>query len=100
MSKHLIKKWHASIPTFLSCKCPYCHKIPEIDYIVDDKFWKRIIPKKYRTGVVCLSCFYKLTRPIHSSDECFSHIRKIYYACKGITLKLKIEKIFRNPDEM
>lgn len=85
-----IYKWRAGIPTSLVCRCPYCQKTPKIDYIVDDRFWKKTIPKKYRTGVICLKCLANI------SKECFYHIEKIYYACKGITLKLRIEKIYRN----
>ena len=95
-----IRKWRPGIPTSLVCKCPYCGKIPEVDYVIEDKLWFRVVPKKYRTGVVCLGCFSKLA--IKRKIDWTYYIKRMFLATdsmvqSGLILELKIKRIFSPP---
>jgi len=85
-------KWIESVSDGLRLRCPYCKKIPDIDYIVDGKIWNELIPKKYRYGVVCLRCIDKLAS--EQGIDITNYIKKIYFIGEYKTLELKLSKIY------
>lgn len=38
-------------------RCKVCGRVDHMNFHISDKKWKQVIPKQYRTRVVCLSCF-------------------------------------------
>ena len=56
--------WPNGISDRLELSCGICGKENiNIDYIVNDKYWKKIVPENFRLGVVCLDCIIGLTTP-------------------------------------
>ena len=88
-------EWTPGIPDGLTLKCPYCKQIPEIDYLVPDKLWNFVVPKKHKLGVVCLKCFVKLAKKkrIHFV-EVVSALKEIFYATEDYTVSLNAGFIY------
>lgn len=90
-----IKEWKPGIPDGLTLKCPYCGKIPKIDYHVPDPLWKAIAPKKDKLGVICLSCFVSLAKEKHILFEwIIPEITRIFYTTKDYTIELTFKTIY------
>jgi len=87
-----VETFKEAIPDGLTIACPYCGRVPEIDYMIDDEIWKQLIPKEYRTGVVCLGCLAKLAR--QHKVAWVEHIQRMYWGSPQTTLELRIEKIY------
>jgi len=57
---HMRTRWEPAISDGLTLPCYICREIPKFDYSVDHAFWKEVVEKKYRLGVICLPCLDKL----------------------------------------
>jgi len=49
--------WPEGVSDGLRLPCSLCDQRPYFDYTVTDEVWKKVTPKEYRLGVLCLSCF-------------------------------------------
>jgi hypothetical protein len=58
-------QWPGAVPDGLSIPCQNCGKIPVIDYSVKQEIWKAVVPPPWRPGVVCVSCFIKMAKPLN-----------------------------------
>jgi len=66
--------------------CVRCKKHPvRLDYIVDDHYWKRVVPKKQQNDVVCWDCLNELDAMNGGVPS--KEIRRIWLTGKG-TLKV------------
>jgi len=90
--KYKIKKFKPSVPSPLLCHCPYCGKIPSFDYIVSSEIWYKIIPKKYKCGVVCLRCFDKLAQ--EKKIDWIPHFKSMFFANNKVSIRFKIKEIY------
>lgn len=43
-------------------KCSVCGCHEKFNFHVPDEIWEKVIPKKYRNRVICLSCFDNFAR--------------------------------------
>lgn len=81
----------------LSIPCSVCHDTPKFDYIVEDGIWNKLIPKPWRTGVVCLGCLDLLgyKQGINVAD----HLLFVQFTGIEKTVVLRVDKIFVAGDE-
>lgn len=54
--------WHEGISDGLAMRCPFCGRVPVIDYQVTDEVWREVAPQEHRTDVICIDCFVELAR--------------------------------------
>jgi hypothetical protein len=94
MIEHIIitDKWPEAISDGLTLSCPYCGLIPHIDYRVDDVFWKKVVPKEYRTGVVCLSCLDRIASEV--GEDISYHLIETQFTGLNKTLIMKLIKTY------
>jgi hypothetical protein len=79
-------KWPEAISDGLTLPCQKCGEIPIFDYVVDDKLWNRLVPKKQRKGVLCISCLDKMAfiKKINIAD----YLIEIQFIGKHKTIRL------------
>lgn len=53
-------KWPEAVCDGLCLPCKCCGNKTMYDYTVTEKFWKEVVPKKYKKWVVCLPCLDKI----------------------------------------
>lgn len=89
--------WPGGISDGLTLPCHFCGQHTNLNYIVTDDAWKKLItdPEASR-GVVCIHCF---------ADLCFEAgmrlsdvLIEIQLHCAGETVLLKPAMAFRLPD--
>ena len=88
----MVDKWLGGISDGLTLPCALCGNIPHFDYRVDDKFWKLIVHKKYKLGVVCLSCLDKLATAARL--DVTDHIENLQFTGIGKTIVFVPEKVY------
>jgi hypothetical protein len=88
-------EWKPGIPDELTLECPYCNRIPEIDYLISDELWNTIVPQKYKLGVICFRCFVKLAKEKgFSLLEIISKIKEMFYATEDYTIGMMVGFIY------
>ncbi|GAI87057.1 unnamed protein product [marine sediment metagenome] len=90
-----LKKWRPAIPSPLSLLCPYCKRIPEIDYHINNKIWKLVVPKKFRLGVVCLRCFILLANK--RKINWIPYLEKVFLSTDSVVIEFKIVSLWEVP---
>lgn len=81
----------------LSVPCSVCYELPKFDYIVDDAFWNKLVPKRWRTGVICLGCLDKIAW--HEGLNVGKHLLFVQFTGLETTVILRPEKIFIAGDD-
>ena len=76
--------WIDCISGGLENPCVRCGKRQIIDYGVDDKFWKKIIPKELRQDVVCIECLQTIAK--QKGYDIGSHLKEIQITLPGLTV--------------
>jgi len=78
----------------INLPCSICRKFSDFDYLVDDEFWKEIVPSEMRLGVICLSCLDKLACSV--GKRIADHIGRISFSgCKD-TIDFVPTNVFLN----
>lgn len=86
------KAWIPGISDGLTLRCHYCHEVPQFDYTVDDPFWRKIVPERYRLGVVCLPCLDKLAK--EKGELISGHLLEVQFTGRGETIILKPTEVY------
>lgn len=89
-----IKPWKPGIPDRLSLKCASCGKVPEIDYVINDKAWRELVPKNYWRDVICLNCLIRLG---DNNINLLNDLIHIYMVLDDYTLELTVKDIYKGP---
>lgn len=87
--------WIAGVSDGLTLPCEICGKIPKWDYRVDDDFWRKVVPDKYRLGVICLGCLDKLASK--KGLDIAKHLIDVQFTGLGKTIELTPHKIYYYP---
>jgi len=89
---YIKSKWIGGISDGLTLQCYLCKRIPKFDFTIEDSFWNKIVPKKYRLGIICLPCLDKLAT--EKGENVAIYLERIQFTGIGKTILLKPEKIF------
>jgi len=84
--------WIPGVSDGLTLACPICGKVPKFDYRIDDTFWRKVVAKKYRLGVVCLPCLDKLATK--KGLDIAKNLEVIQYTGIGKTIELIPWKVY------
>jgi hypothetical protein len=85
-------KWfkkHCRVLRELRQRCKVCGCADGYDFHVSDEVWESIVPKKYQTKVVCLSCFDDFAKEIEADYS--TSIKTLYFA--GNNHGFKFERV-------
>jgi len=63
--------------------CSRCGNVVPFDYVVDDEFWQRIVPKEWWSNVLCLSCLDILA--CEHDESVHDHLSLIYFGGQRVT---------------
>jgi len=85
-------QWIPGVSDGLTLPCGVCGKIPKFDYKVDSDFWRKVVDKKHRLGVVCLPCLDKLAS--NKGLDVGKHLIDVQFTGIGKTIELLPDKIF------
>ena len=64
--------------TEMKCTCKHCGKYTELDFDLPNDVWLSVVPEKYRTLVLCLTCFDGFA--FEKNIQYVRHIRKLYFS--------------------
>jgi len=74
--------------------CKVCGRRDIICFHVPDKIWEDVIPKNYRSLVVCLRCFdtFASEKGVHYA----SYLRECCFVGKQVSFRLKVIDIIED----
>lgn len=78
--------WPEGISNGLTVPCMWCGRVPVVDYTVDDRTWRRIVPPRLRREVVCIDCF------VDQDESVVASIGRVQVATASVTA------VFNDPD--
>lgn len=87
------EKWVDGVSDGLVLPCQICGKENiKFDYKVKDELWDRIIPEKYKKGVICLECLEKICNK--KGVDLPTSLLNVQYTGEGFTIDLLPEVIY------
>lgn len=88
-------EWPGGISDGLTLECPYCDRVPEFDYHVDNDFWAAVVPhtNEMHLGVVCLPCLDRAATLL--GMDVSGHIQFVQFTGIGKTVELVPVRVVR-----
>ena len=68
--------------------CKVCGKADKFDFHVPNKIWNKVVPRRFRTRVVCLSCFDEFAR--QRNVDYAAAVDKLYFADDKATFTFQV----------
>ena len=91
----LDEAWPEGIFDGLTLPCGVCGCSPNLDYHVDDDFWRITVPDHLRLGVVCLECLDTLS--IQRGTDLPPHLEFAQWIGQGYTIVFTPSRIVKWP---
>jgi hypothetical protein len=80
------KDWPGAVSDGLTLPCSQCGAVPNFDYVVNDVFWRKVVPESDRLMVTCLPCLDALATA--KGLSVYKHLRQIQFVGKLETISL------------
>lgn len=84
--------WISGVSDGLTLPCGICGRVPKFDYHVEDDFWERIVPRKYRRGVICLACLDEMANK--RGEDLSKFLEFVQFTGRGKTIELLPTRVF------
>lgn len=77
-------------------RCKVCGCADGFNFQAPQHVWDTVVPEKYRTRVVCLSCFDRFAKEIGTHYA--GLLSEIWFAGDRTTMKFRVVRAIRNVD--
>ena len=91
MTQKLTAHWPEGISDGLVSPCAICGAHVAFDYTVSDALWQRVVPERWRRGVVCLPCLDALA--CEHGEPLAPALKRVQFVGTGYTVVFKPERV-------